>query len=114
MTVESLMGDVDVGGGPLDVPMVLENMNVLMQQLTDAFDYAVPAFPPKYRIFESVMAPAWHRSVGGGCRGRAVGVARNPKGGINPASLRACGAAYCDEDRGTAAARENWTRKKRI
>lgn len=63
MTVESLMGDVDVGGGPLDVPMVLENMNVLMQQLTDAFDYAVPAFPPKYRIFESVMAPAWHRHV---------------------------------------------------
>ena len=67
MTVDSLISDDDdadataAAGGPPppNIPVVLENLNVLMQQLTQAYDYAVPAFPPKYRIFESVVAPAW-------------------------------------------------------
>lgn len=74
MTVDSLIfgDDDDVGGRESraaaqrpapNIPVVLENLNVLMQQLTEAYDYAVPAFPPKYRIFESVMAPSWHRHV---------------------------------------------------
>ena len=46
-----------------DVPSMLRNLETLMRVLTEAYDYAVPAFPPKYRIFESVLAPSWHRHV---------------------------------------------------
>ena len=46
-----------------DVPETLQNLETLMRLLTEAYDYAVPAFPPKYRIFESVIAPSWHRHV---------------------------------------------------
>jgi len=46
-----------------DVPETLQNLEILMRLLTEAYDYAVPAFPPKYRIFESVIAPSWHRHV---------------------------------------------------
>ena len=57
-----------------DVPETLRNLEILMRVLTEAYDYAVPAFPPKYRVFESVIAPSWHRHVRGG--GQEV-VARN-------------------------------------
>ena len=46
-----------------DVPETLRNLERLMRVLTEAYDYAVLAFPPKYRIFESVIAPSWHRHV---------------------------------------------------
>ena len=46
-----------------DIPETLRNLEILMRVLTEAYDYAVPAFPPKYRIFESVIAPSWHRHV---------------------------------------------------
>ena len=46
-----------------DVPETLRNLEILMRVLTEAYDYAVPAFPPKYRVFESVIAPSWHRHV---------------------------------------------------
>ena len=48
---------------PQDVPELLRNLEMLMRVLTEAYDYAVPAFPPKYRIFESVIAPSWHRHI---------------------------------------------------
>jgi exocyst complex component 3 len=35
----------------------LKALDVLMQQLTEAYDYAVPAFPPKYCIFEAGRTP---------------------------------------------------------
>lgn len=93
MTVDSLISededddevnDVDAGRGqtgaaagtpPPNIPVVLENLNVLMQQLTEAYDYAIPAFPPKYCIFEGVVAPAWHSHITA-FLGKLVGVAR--------------------------------------
>lgn len=83
MTVDSLISADDdanaCAGGlvppPPDIPVVLENLNVLMQQLTEAYDYAAPAFPPAYHIFERVLAPAWHGHVTA-FLGKLVGVAR--------------------------------------
>ena len=35
-----------------------------MQQLTELYDYAVPYIPTtKYKIFELVVAPAWHKQI---------------------------------------------------
>lgn len=62
MTVGSLVTDPG-GEEATNVPVVIENLDVLMQQLTELYDYAVPAFPTRYKIFESVMAPAWHKQV---------------------------------------------------
>ena len=90
MTVDSLISDEDDGDGggagkrqisntavhpPPNIPVVLENLNVLMQQLTEAYDYAIPAFPPTYRVFERVMAPAWHGHITASL-GKLVRVAR--------------------------------------
>ena len=66
MTVDALVPEVvdgDSSSTSVSVPLVLENLDILMQQLTEAYDYAVPAFPPEFRVFEAVLAPAWHRRV---------------------------------------------------
>lgn len=65
-TVDALVPDEDASdetATAADVPKVLETLDVLMQQLTEAYDYAIPAFPPKYHAFDSVLAPAWHRRI---------------------------------------------------
>ena len=62
MTVGSLVTDPG-GEEATNVPVVIENLDVLMQQLTELYDYAVPAFPTKYKTFELVVAPAWHKQI---------------------------------------------------
>lgn len=64
-SMEALNPDEETSesSSPQDFSSMLRNLEMLMQELTEAYDYAVPAFPPKYRIFESVVAPSWHRHV---------------------------------------------------